>query len=114
MNCTISLSPFFAREAKRLMKRYKSLADDLNALRKELQENPEMGTDLGHGIRKIRMAIGSKGKGKSHGARIISCIVTLDAESAEVILLTIYDKAERSSITAREIANLLKKLNEAE
>lgn len=114
MNCTISLSPFFAREAKRLKKRYKSLDKDLEILLKELQENPKAGIDLGHGIRKIRLAIGSKGKGKSHGARVISCIVAIDAESAEVLLLTIYDKAERENITPKEIASLLQKLKEAE
>lgn len=114
MNCTISLSPFFAREAKRLKKRYKSLDKDLAVLHKELQEDPKAGIDLGHGILKIRLAIGSKEKGKSHGARVISCIVAMDLESAEVLLLTIYDKADRDNITAQEIAGLLRKLKEAE
>lgn len=113
MNCRISLSPFFAREAKKLKKRYKSLDKDLAVLHKELQENPKLGVDLGHGIRKIRLAIGSKGKGKSHGARIISCIIAMDLENAEVLLLTIYDKAERDNITPQEIASLLQKLKEA-
>lgn len=114
MNCKISLSPFFAREAKRLKKHYKSLDKDLEVLHKALQENPKLGIDLGSGFRKIRLAIGSKGKGKSHGARVISCILSVDLESAEVLLLTIYDKAERSNITAKEIADLLQKLNEVE
>lgn len=114
MNCTIRLSPFFVREAKRLKKRYKSLDKDLEVLHEELQENPKTGIDLGHGIRKIRLAIGSKGKGKSHGARVISCIVAMEPESAEVLLLTIYDKAERDNITTQEIASLLQKLKETE
>lgn len=114
MNCTISVSPFFAREAKHLKKRYKSLDKDLEVLYAELKENPKLGIDLGNGIRKIRLSIGSKGKGKSHGARVISCIVAMDLESAEVLLVTIYDKAERSNITSKEIADLLQKLKEAE
>ena len=36
---------------------YARLLDDLRA-------NPTMGTDLGHHLRKVRMAIASKGKGK--------------------------------------------------
>lgn len=42
------------------------------------------------------MAIASKGKGKSHGARVITyteAIVCADNEGT-VILLTIYDKAD--------------------
>lgn len=50
------------------------------------------------------MAISSKGKGKSHGARVITyteAIVCADNEGT-VVLLTIYDKADRDSISATE------------
>ena len=63
-------------------------------------------------MRKVRMAIASKGKGKSHGARVITyteAIVCADNEGT-VILLTIYDKADRDSISAAEIDELLRSL----
>ena len=47
----------FERDLKRLAKRYRSLQEDLLKLIHELQENPNIGVDLGHGIRKIRLAI---------------------------------------------------------
>ena len=97
----------FDKEFKRLCKKYSSLKADLSALGKSLSENPDQGTSLGKGVRKVRMAIASKGKGKSHGARVITyteAIVCADNEG------TIYDKADRDSISAAEIDELLRSL----
>ena len=101
----------FDKEFKRLCKKYSSLKADLSALGKSLSENPDQGTSLGKGVRKVRMAIVSKGKGKSHGARVITyteAIVCADNEGT--VLLTIYDKADRDSISAAEIDELLRSL----
>ena len=73
----------FEKEAKRLGKRYMSMKSD-------------------------RMAITSKGKGKSGGARVISFTVVVAVEETEINLLYIYDKAERSSISKKEIEELLR------
>lgn len=58
-------------------------------------------------MRKIRMAISDKGKGKSDGARVITYTIEIDEESGRVTLLTIYDKNEQESISAKEIAELM-------
>lgn len=71
--------------------------------------NPNLGTDLGGGLRKIRMSIASKGRGKSGGARVITFSVIISVEETEVNLLTIYDKSERESISRAEIEQLLEK-----
>lgn len=68
-----------------------------------------MGTDLGNGLRKIRMRISSKGRGKSGGARVISFTVVVAIDETEINLLYIYDKAERESISLKEIEELLRK-----
>ena len=76
----------FDKEFKRLCKKYSSLKADLSALGKSLR--------------------------KSHGARVITyteAIVCADNEGT-VILLTIYDKADRDSISAAEIDELLRSL----
>ncbi len=73
-------------------------------------ENPFMGSDLGRGVRKIRMAIGSKGKGKSGGARVLTLTV-LVSDDADVTLLTIYDKDEIDNVSDEYIRWLI---NEAE
>ena len=62
---TIKLSAIFRKEFKRLAKKYRSLPFDFDKLIESIQENPMQGTDLGNRLRKIRLAITSKGKGKS-------------------------------------------------
>lgn len=109
MNYSIETSDSFDKEAKRLKKHYASFKEDYAALIKELEENPKLGTDLGGGLRKIRMKITSKGKGKSGGARVISFTVIVSEQDAVLNLLYIYDKAERSSISSKEIDELLRK-----
>lgn len=73
----------------------------------ELEDDPTIGTDFGNGLRKIRMRITSKGRGKSGGARVITFTVIASMEETEINLLFIYDKAERTTITKEEISRLL-------
>jgi hypothetical protein len=55
-----------------LAKKYPSLKSDFTDFLESLAENPTQGTPLGKDCYKIRMAISSKNKGKSGGARIIT------------------------------------------
>ena len=64
--------PNFKREIKKLAKKYPSLKNDFAQLLESLQEEPAQGTPLGNNCYKIRMAISSKGKGKSGGSRVIT------------------------------------------
>ncbi len=107
MRYRIETSDSFDREVKRLSKRYLSMAHDIATLKAEILSNPSLGIDLGGGLRKIRMRIASKGKGKSGGARVITFTVVASVEETEINLLYIYDKAERSSISTKEIEDLL-------
>lgn len=108
MNCKVEVLFTFKKEFKRLIKRYRSLLNDVQKLQGELLAKPDLGTDLGNGLRKIRMAIQSKGKGKSGGARVITYTIITKIEETEINLLYIYDKSERDSISAAEIKELLK------
>ena len=104
----IIAEPPFIKELKRLAKKYKNITKDIQKLAEELRQNPFYGSDLGKGVRKVRMAVTNKGKGKSHGARVITyteAVVNVDEEGV-VTLLYIYDKGERDTITAAEIAAL--------
>ena len=106
MNVKIIPSVEFDRQFKRLAQKYKSLLDDYLTFSKELKENPLQGAALGRGVRKIRMAIGSKGKGKSGGARVLTLTV-LVSEDADVTLLTIYDKDEIYNVSDEYIRWLI-------
>ncbi|MBQ8867443.1 MAG: type II toxin-antitoxin system RelE/ParE family toxin [Bacteroidaceae bacterium] len=109
MNCKVVSYEPFDKEVKRLSKRYRSLKQDLMGLVKELLENPSMGTDLGNGFRKIRLAVTSKGKGKRGGARVITLNLILSADEMEIGLFYIYDKSERETITDAELKALRQK-----
>lgn len=107
MNFEIRTIPNFDKNVKKLSKRYKSMASDLRKLVSEIRSNPYIGVDLGNNVRKIRMAISDKGRGKSHGARVITYTIELDEESGTVTLLAIYDKKDRDTITEKEIKELI-------
>jgi mRNA-degrading endonuclease RelE of RelBE toxin-antitoxin system len=101
---TIKTTPDFEREARRLKRKYRSLRDELSAFISELEEKPDIGIPIGHSCYKVRLAIKSKGRGKSTGARVITYVYV---ERAIVYLLSIYDKSEKSSISDAELRELL-------
>ncbi len=105
MRFEVILSNNFKKEAKRLIKKYPSLKIELEVLGDELENNPALGISLGNDVYKIRFAIKSKGKGKSGGARVITYV---KFANGTVLLLSIYDKGEKDSISDKEIKELLK------
>lgn len=110
MNYEINYISSFAKELKRLGKKYRSMRQDYARLLEELHANPAAGVSLGRGVRKVRMAIASKNKGKSHGARVITFTYSVDEESGTIVLLFLYDKEERDTITSAEIDTLLEQV----
>jgi mRNA-degrading endonuclease RelE of RelBE toxin-antitoxin system len=101
-------TPKFEKEFKRFKKKHRSLPAEIKKLTESLIENPESGTPLGSGIYKIRLAVKSKGKGKSGGFRIITYLVEQRAESININLLTLYDKSEIESLSKQEISDIIK------
>lgn len=100
MKVEITLGEEFKRQFKLLAKKYHSLTNDLIAFKAELIKNPLQGDDLGCGIRKVRMAISSKGRGKSGGARVLTLNVLVnEMDTTNVVLLTIYDKSEIDNVS---------------
>ena len=91
-----------------MAKKYRSIKKDYQKLLDELAKNPYQGADLGHGLRKVRMAISAKGKGKSGGARVITLILAYSEEESEIGLLYIYDKSEQESLTDKELSDILR------
>lgn len=110
MNITIVPSKVFIRKAKLLAKKHRTLISDLKKLEEELKENPDTGIDLGNGLRKVRMSITAKGKGKSGGARVITYAAIASVEDKRITLLTIYDKSEQSTISDQELRRLIAEL----
>jgi len=98
----------FEKSYKQLKKKYHSLKTDLEEFKNEYNENPNIGDDLGGGFRKIRIAIKSKNRGKSGGARIITYEICFKAEDKVVILVEIYDKSEIATLLDSEYETALK------
>ena len=99
----------FERKLRKLAKKYRSIRDDLSPLISSLEENPSQGTPLGKNCYKIRLAISSKGQGKSGGARVITYV---RVAKSNVFLMDIYDKSEQSSISEKELLWLINLLAE--
>ena len=72
--------------------------------------HPNQGTELSPGIRKIRMAIKSKGGGKSGGARVITYNVLTKELDGDVYLLEIYDKSDASTVKMNVIKAMVESL----
>lgn len=97
----------FEKELKRLTKKFPSLKNEFAVLIARITKDPESGTLIGNNCYKIRLAIGSKGKGKSGGARVITYLYI---ETETVYLLTIYDKGEKEDLKPNELKDMIESL----
>ncbi len=109
MNYSVIPIDKFKKEAKRLIKKYPSLKKELALLSTILASQPAAGISLGNSTYKIKVAIKSKGTGKSGGARVITYLVT---ENKEVYLLTIYDKAEFETIDDKTLRKIIQSIKD--
>ena len=93
-------------ETSLFTRQFKNIAtdDELRDLQKELIAWPHKGDLIQHtgGLRKIRMAVGSKGK--SGGARVIYFLATEEV----IFFLMAYPKSMKDSLTDVEKAELRK------
>lgn len=105
MSFNIYTTDFFDKELKKLSKKYPTVKNDYKTLVDSLKEEPIQGQPLGKDCYKIRMAITSKGKGKSGGSRVITCVKIV---AGSVFLLSIYDKGDKENISDKELDNLLR------
>ena len=108
MNYRITTSSYFDVAAKKLAKKYPSFKEDLVSFGKSLLENPKQGAELAPGIRKIRMAIKSKSKGKSGGARVITYNFITKEMDGNIVLLLIYDKEDTSTAKVSVLKEIIK------
>lgn len=112
MSFDVRTTPHFEREAKVLAKRYWSFKEDLRSFIDSLRETPLQGAELGPGIRKIRLVITSKGRGKSGGARVITyTICASESDGRVVYLVDVYDKADYSTVDVSVVKKMIAELD---
>ena len=107
MSYSVETTSNFEKEAKRLIKKFKSLKVEIADLIEELEYAPFKGKHLGEGVYKIRLAIKSKGKGKSGGARVMTKVKIV---KQKVYLFSIYSKGEKDSIPDNAIKELIQEI----
>jgi len=100
----------FDIDYKRFVKKFVSLENEIQQLEKVLIKQPDVGTPLGGGVYKIRVACESKGKGKSGGFRVITYLVDEREDGIDIYLVTMYDKSEESSIKIAQLKKIIKKI----
>ena len=105
MNYEVLTTPDFRTFFKKLFKKQHSLKTDLEKIIEKLQSNYEIGVPLGGNLYKVRMAIESKNKGTSGGARVIYYFLS---EENEIYLVYIYDKSSTSTVSKAVLEQLLK------
>lgn len=110
MSFNILTTKRFERAAKILAKRHRSFVDDLKEFINSLEENPLQGDEIAPGIRKIRLTITSKGRGKSGGARVITFYILTTENDGDVYLIDLYDKADFSTVNVSVIKNVIAEL----
>ena len=104
MSYNVELTQSFKKEIKQLLKKFPSLAVEISELIDTLENDPFQGVGIGNNCYKIRLAISSKGKGKSGGGRVITHIHIV---RNTIYLLSIYDKSEQDSIDKNELNRLI-------
>ena len=105
MSFKIIPTPNFQKEFKKLSKKYPSIISDIKDLSDSLSENPTQGSEIFKNCYKVRIAIKSKGKGKSGGGRLISYVKIVNQK---IYLLTIYDKSDKETVSDAYLKQLLK------
>ncbi len=99
----------FLKDLKILAKTHRSIVNDFDELAQSLKSEPKQGVALGNHCYKIRMAITSKGKGKSGGARVITCVKVI---RETVYLIAIFDKSDIDNLDDEELQNRINQIPE--
>jgi mRNA-degrading endonuclease RelE of RelBE toxin-antitoxin system len=108
MSYNIEVTALFEKQLKRLVKKFPSLKKEFAQFIDLLIPNPKLGTPIGNDCYKIRLAIASKGKGKSGGARVITHV---QITKTTVYLFAIYDKSEQSDISDVDLKEWVKMIS---
>ena len=91
MNYTNEALPKFSKDIKQLKKKFPKIKNDLLNLINDLNQNPNIGIDLGNDFYKIRIVNSSIPTGKSGGFRVVTYYKKYDT----LYLITIYSKTKQ-------------------
>jgi hypothetical protein len=114
MSFEIYVSENFRKQAKRLIRKYPSLKKELSVLYDNLVMKHDLGTPLGKNCFKIRIAVKSKGRGKSGGLRVITWLIyrtgKINNKNTHINMVSIYDKSEYENVSDTKLQELLNQI----
>ncbi len=110
MPVNVSFTPEFKRNLRALSRKFRHIREDIDPIINQLQGGQLPGdqvTGTGYTIFKLRVSNRDVQKGKSGGYRLIYYLQT----KSEIILITIYSKAEQADISASQIRRIVGELD---
>jgi len=106
MIVSITYTRSFEAQYKRYKKKFVSLDSDFKVFIDNIALLNSI--DLGGGLHKYRLSVKSKNKGKSGGFRVIYFEALITEHHKGLTLLDIYDKSEKSTVSKKEMFEILK------
>ena len=106
MPTKVNIPSAFARQLRKLAKKYPAVVKEFEGLSEQLQADERLGDKVpgvGHDVYKARLPNPSAGRGKSGGFRVIYYVQLADV----VLMLTIYAKTQQTDVSPQEIRALL-------
>ncbi len=103
----VKITNTFARETKKLAKKYRRIKKDFLPLLKKLEDGQLLGDAVSgfeNKIYKLRVLSSDQKKGKSGGLRVMYYVIS---DENEIILLTIYAKNKQSNIKEKELRKII-------
>jgi len=107
MNYDVIITDEFAKDVKKLYKKYKQIKNDLLDLIDKLEVDYKIGISLGEDLYKIRVKNSDIG-GKRGGYRVIYFF----KKENKIYLLTIYSKTQIENINIEKLKPILNKIKD--
>jgi mRNA-degrading endonuclease RelE of RelBE toxin-antitoxin system len=107
---TVIALPTFARNIRALIKKYRSILEDIQPIIVQLENGETPGDQvagIGYPVFKLRIKNSDNQKGKSGGYRLIYYLNTND----KILLLTLYSKSEQDDVVAGDLRDIIEEYN---
>jgi mRNA-degrading endonuclease RelE of RelBE toxin-antitoxin system len=107
---TVIALPTFARNIRALIKKYRSILEDIQPIIVQLENGETLGDQvagIGYPVFKLRIKNSDNQKGKSGGYRLIYYLNTND----KILLLTLYSKSEQDDVVAGDLRDIIEEYN---
>ena len=108
MNYDVIVVDEFKKDVKKLFKKYRSIKKDILELVEKLEEEYNIGINLGNNLYKIRVKNSDMG-GKSGGYRVVYYV---KLPNDKIYLLTIFSKTQKENIDIKSLTPIIDGIEE--